>query len=103
MTAANIEAALGYVPVTPSALAAKQNTLTDADRQSITKTGMTTGAAWTDAEQKAARERMGVDVVEAMAETIAKEPTAQQILAVMQQELTLLNQIVENGMGAAAA
>lgn len=57
------------------------------------------GAAWTAAEQKAARERMGVDVVEAMAETIAKEPTAQQILAVMQQELTLLNQLVENGMG----
>ena len=57
------------------------------------------GTAWTAAEQKAARERMGVDVVEAMAETIAKEPTAQQILAVMQQELTLLNQLVENGMG----
>ena len=57
------------------------------------------GAAWTSAEQKAARERMGVDVVEAMAETIAKEPTAQQILDVMQQELTLLNQLVENGMG----
>ena len=57
------------------------------------------GAAWTSTEKKAARERMGVDVVEAMAETIAKEPTAQQILAVMQQELTLLNQLVENGMG----
>lgn len=61
VTAANIETALGYVPVTPSALAAKQDALTDADRQSITKTGMTTGAAWTNAEQKAARERMGVD------------------------------------------
>lgn len=60
VTAANIETALGYVPVTPSALATKQDTLTDADRQSITKTGMTTGAAWTDAEQKAARERMGI-------------------------------------------
>lgn len=58
VTAANIETALGYVPVTPSALAAKQDALTDADRQSITKTGMTTGAAWTNAEQKAARERM---------------------------------------------
>lgn len=57
------------------------------------------GAAWTADEQKAARDRMGVDVVEAMIETIAKEPTAQQILAVMQQELTLLNQLVENGMG----
>lgn len=61
VTSASIETALGYVPVTPSALAAKQDALTDADRQSITKTGMTTGAAWTDAEQKTARERMGVD------------------------------------------
>jgi hypothetical protein len=60
VTAANIETALGYAPVTPSALAAKQDALTDADRQSITKTGMTTGAAWTSAEQKAARERMGI-------------------------------------------
>lgn len=60
VTAQNIEAALGYVPVTPSALAAKQDALTDADRQSITKIGMTTGAAWTAAEQKAARERMGI-------------------------------------------
>ena len=49
------------MPVTPSDLAAKQDVLTDADKQSITKIGMTTGAAWTDAEQKAARERMGVD------------------------------------------
>lgn len=60
VTAANIETALGYAPVTPSALAAKQDALTDADRQSITKTGMTTGAAWTSAEQKAARERIGI-------------------------------------------
>lgn len=60
VTAENIEAALGYVPVTPSDLAAKQDVLTDADKQSITKTGMTTGAAWTAAEQKTARERMGV-------------------------------------------
>ena len=60
VTAQNIEAALGYVPVTPSDLAAKQDVLTDADKQSITKIGMTTGTAWTDAEQKAARERMGV-------------------------------------------
>lgn len=37
--------------------------------------------------------------VESMVNTIAKEPTAQQILAVMQQELALLNQLVENGMG----
>ncbi len=61
VTAVNIEVALGYTPVTPSALAAKQDTLTDADRQSITKTGMTTGTAWTADEQKAARERMGID------------------------------------------
>lgn len=60
VTAANIESALGYAPVTPSDLAAKQDALTDADRQSITKTGMTTGAAWTANEQKAARERMGI-------------------------------------------
>ena len=60
VTAANIETALGYVPVTPSALDAKQGVLTDADRQSITKAGMTTGAAWTDGEQKTARERMGI-------------------------------------------
>lgn len=37
--------------------------------------------------------------VESMVNTIAKEPTAQQILAVMQQELALLNQLVENGLG----
>ena len=60
VTAKNIETALGYVPVTPSDLAVKQDALTDADRQSITKTGMTTGAAWTVDEQKAARERMGI-------------------------------------------
>ena len=60
VTAENIQAALGYTPVTPSDLAAKQDVLTDADKQSITKTGMTTGAAWTAAEQKAARERMGI-------------------------------------------
>lgn len=71
VTAANIEAALGYVPVTPSALAAKQDALTDADRQSITKTGMTTGAAWTSAEQKAARERMGVDKAYELIEEIS--------------------------------
>ena len=39
------------------------------------------------------------EAVEGMVQTIAREPTAQQILAVMQQELTLLNQLVENGMG----
>ena len=60
VTAENIQAALGYTPVTPSDLAAKQNVLTDADKQSITKIGMTTGAAWTSDEQKAARERMGI-------------------------------------------
>ena len=60
VTAENIETALGYAPVTPSDLAAKQDVLTDADRQSITKTGMTTGAAWTADEQAAARERIGI-------------------------------------------
>ena len=49
-----------FTPVTPSELAEKQDALTDADKQSITKTGMTSGAAWTAAEQKAARERMGI-------------------------------------------
>lgn len=75
VTAQNIEAALGYAPVTPSDLAAKQDVLTDADRQSITKTGMTTGAAWTNAEQKAARERMGVDKAYELIEeiTLAEE------------------------------
>ena len=79
VTAANIEAALGYAPVTPSALAAKQDALTDADRQSITKTGMTTGAAWTDAEQKAARERMGVDKAYELIEeiTLAEDSTVE--------------------------
>ena len=58
VTAENIQLALGYAPVTPSDLAAKQDVLTDADKQSITKTGMTTGAAWTVEEQAAACERM---------------------------------------------
>lgn len=71
VTAANIETALGYVPVTPSALAAKQDALTDADRQSITKTGMTTGAAWTSDEQKAARDKMGVDKAYELIEEIS--------------------------------
>ena len=55
------DAANKFTPVTPSELAEKQDALTDADKQSITKTGMTSGAAWTTDEQKAARERMGVD------------------------------------------
>ena len=60
VTAENIQSALGYAPVKPSELAEKQDLLTDADKQSITKTGMTSGAAWTSAEQKAARDRMGI-------------------------------------------
>lgn len=76
VTAANIETALGYVPVTPSALDAKQEALTDADRQSITKTGMTTGAAWTSAEQKAARERMGIDKPYELIESIMTDEPA---------------------------
>lgn len=71
VTAENIQSALGYAPVTPSALAAKQDALTDADRQSITKTGMTTGPAWTAAQQKAARDRMGIDKAYELIEEIA--------------------------------
>lgn len=78
VTAENIQSALGYMPVNPTALDAKQNVLNDADRQSITKTGMTTGAAWTSAEQKAARERIGMDdnyvLIE---ETVLTEGTVQ--------------------------
>ena len=59
VTAENIQSALGYAPVTPSDLAAKQDVLTDADKQSITKIGMTTGAAWTSAEQAQARANIG--------------------------------------------
>ena len=59
VTAENIQSALGYAPVTPSDLAAKQNVLTDADKQSITKIGMTTGAAWTSAEQAQVRANIG--------------------------------------------
>ena len=59
------------MPVAPSALATKQDALTDADRQSITKTGMTTGTAWTDAEQKAARERIGIDKAYELIEEIS--------------------------------
>ena len=76
VTAENIQSALGYAPVTPSALAAKQDALTDADRQSITKTGMTTGAAWTENEQKAARERMGIDKAYELIESITTDGTA---------------------------
>lgn len=60
VTAENVEAALGYAPVSPDSLAAKQDALTDADRQSIARIGMTTGAAWTADERAAARERMGI-------------------------------------------
>ena len=60
VTAENVEAALGYAPVSPDSLAAKQDALTDADRQSIARIGMTTGAAWTADERTAARERMGI-------------------------------------------
>lgn len=71
VTAENIQSALGYAPVTPSALAEKQDALTDADRQSITKTGMTTGPAWTAAQQAAARDRMGIDKPYELIEEIA--------------------------------
>ena len=80
VTAENIQSALGYAPVTPSALAAKQDALTDADRQSITKTGMTTGAAWTENEQKAARDRMGVDKEYELIEEITLTENVTQII-----------------------
>ncbi len=76
VTAENIQSALGYAPVTPYALAAKQDALTDADRQSITTTGMTTGPAWTEAEQKAARERMVIDKAYELIETITTDGTS---------------------------
>lgn len=60
VTAENVQSALGYMPVAPTVLDEKQNVLTDADKQAITKAGMTSGAAWTSAEQKAARDRMGI-------------------------------------------
>ena len=102
--AASVDGMLSLVPPTDAQISTHAHTqrpITPSCMDYAVKSAMCDGkgAAWTAAEQKAARERMGVDVVEAMAETIAKEPTAQQILAVMQQELTLLNQLVENGMG----
>lgn len=39
-----------------------------------------------------------IDELPGMVQTIAKEPTAQEILAVMQQELALLEQIVSEGV-----
>ena len=102
--AASVEGTLALVPPTDAQISTHTHTqrpITPSCMDYAVKAAMCDGkgAAWTSTEKKAARERMGVDVVEAMAETIAKEPTAQQILAVMQQELTLLNQLVENGMG----
>ena len=79
VTAENIQAALGYTPVTPSDLAAKQDVLTDADKQSITKIGMTTGAAWTSDEQKAAQERMGLDKPYELIEEIVLEEEVKDI------------------------
>lgn len=80
VTADNIQLALGYAPVTPSELAEKQDVLTDADKQSITKIGMTSGAAWTDAEQKAARERMGVDKAYELIEEIILNESVTQVV-----------------------
>lgn len=80
VTAENIQSALGYTPVTPSDLAAKQDVLTDADKQSITKIGMTTGAAWTAAEQKTARERMGLDKPYELIEEIVINESVTQVV-----------------------
>lgn len=76
VTAENIQSALGYAPVNPTALDEKQDVLTDADKQTITKTGMTSGAAWTAAEQKAARDRMGIDKAYVLIETITTDSTS---------------------------
>lgn len=80
VTAENIEGALGYVPVNPTALDAKQNVLKDADKQAITKIGMTSGAAWTAAEQKAARDRMGVDKAYELIEEIVVNESVTQVV-----------------------
>lgn len=61
------------------------------------ETGAETSA--NSAEVAAASAEAAQGAVDEMIDTIAKEPTARQILAVMQQELTLLNQLVESGMG----
>lgn len=55
------------------ALAEKQDVLIDADKQSITKTGMTTGSGWTAAEQSAARARMGLGAYELIDEITLDE------------------------------
>lgn len=57
----------------------KQDALTDADKQSIVKTGMTSGVAWTAAEQKAARERMGIDKEYELIEEITLTENVMQI------------------------
>lgn len=80
VTAEAIEAALGYAPVTPSQMAEKQDVLTDSDKQAIAKTGLTTGAAWTNIEQKTAQKKIGVDKPFELIEKI-----------VLQKEITYLN------------
>ena len=80
VTAENIQSALGYAPVSPAALDEKQDVLTDADKQTITKVGMTSGAAWTAAEQKAARERMGVDKAYELIEEIILNESVTQVV-----------------------
>lgn len=80
VTAEAIEAALGYAPVTPSQMAEKQDILTDSDKQAIAKTGLTTGAAWTNIEQKTAQKKIGVDKPFELIEKI-----------VLQKEITYLN------------
>lgn len=61
------------------------------------ETGAETSA--NSAEVAAAAAEAAQGAVDEMIDTIAKEPTAQQILAIMQQEMALLNQLVESGMG----
>lgn len=76
VTAENVQSALGYMPVAPTVLDEKQNVLKDADKQAITKIGMTSGAAWTAAEQKSARERMGVGKAYELIEVITTDGTS---------------------------
>lgn len=80
VTAENIQSALGYAPVSPTALDKKQDVLTEVDQQTITKTGMTSGAAWTAAEQKAARDRMGVDKAYELIEEIILSESVTQVV-----------------------
>lgn len=76
----------------------RQAALTSAVNSATTSATSAEGSA-SAASNSASAAQEAQEAVEGFVQSIAKEPTAQQILAVMQQELTLLNQLVENGMG----